>query len=255
MTYLQKIKYQNSISILMSEFKVITCTIVFFLLIGNFAFAQKKCMLIGAAPGEENAEYDKHIIPQLKAWGYVVEKHLSSDLPGYTEADYAPYDFIFLSETTHSSKMSPLKKIPKPMLCSDGWGAKGSSLAFGSGEPVGIIEPAQPVIFLATAAGHPLAAGYNPGTVVELGAVSDSVGPCLIVWGKPTIPVIPIAAVEADSTQLIVYGIEKGTTNATGEAIKNRVAVVGVHAWGYDDLTEAGVKLFKAGIEWILEED
>jgi hypothetical protein len=79
--------------------------------------------------------------------------------------------------------------------------------------------------------------------------------PCLIVWGKPTIPVIPIAGVESDSTRLIVYGIEKGTTNASGLAIKNRVAIVGVHAWGYDVLTEAGVKVFKAGIEWVLEEN
>jgi hypothetical protein len=212
-------------------------------------------MFICAAPGEENAEYDKHIIPQLESWGYVVDIHHSSELPNYTEANYEPYNFIFLSETTHSKDMSPLKSIPKPMLCTDGFGAKEGSLAFATGEPVGAFEPAQPVIFLADAEGHTLGAGYSPGTVVELGNVLETTNPCLLIWAKPTIPIIPIAGAESDPTQLIVYGIEKGTINASGEAIKNRVAVVGIHAWGYDDLTEAGVKVFKAGIDWILEEN
>ncbi len=229
------------------------CIIAFAFLSCSNVVTPKKCMLIGAAEGEENAEFDQYIIPQLEAWGYVVDIHHSKDLSSYTEEDYAPYDFIFLSETTNSSDMSPLQEIPKPMLCSDGWGAKESALAFGTGEPVGIIEPAKPVIFLDESEGHILAAGYAPGTVVELGAVEDSLNPCLIVWGKPTIPFIPIVGVEDDPAQIIVYGIEKGTKNVSDVIMKNRVAVVGVHAWGYDDLTEAGEKLFKAGINWIVE--
>ncbi|MFO7656685.1 MAG: hypothetical protein R6W78_06425 [Bacteroidales bacterium] len=239
----------------MTKLKIITCAIALFFLAVSCVTTPKKCMFICAAPGEENAEYDQYIIPQLEAWGYVVDIHYSSELQNYTASDYEPYDFIFLSETTHSSKMSALKDIPKPLLCSDGWGAKESSLAFCSGEPVGIHEPAKPVVFLDKAANHTLGAGYAPGTVVELGNVLELENPCLIVWAKPTIPIIPIAGVESDPTQLIVYGIEKGTKNAFGEAIKNRVAVVGIHAWGYDDLTEAGVKVFKAGINWILEEN
>jgi hypothetical protein len=209
-------------------------------------------MFIGASPGAENAEYDKYIIPELEAWGYIVEKHPATDLPSYTEADYAPYDFIFLSETTNSADMPPLKSIPKPMLCSDGWGAKVSSLAFCSEEQVGILEPAQPIIFLEGADESPLGAGYTAGTVIELGTVLLRKDPCLIVWGKPTIPVIPIAGVESDPTQLIVYGVEKGTVNASGEVIENRVAMVGLHAWGYKYITEDGAKVFKAGIEWVL---
>jgi hypothetical protein len=237
----------------MSKVRFITCAIAVFLFIGCQNSVPKRCMLIGAPPGAENAEYDKYIIPQLEAWGYTVDIHFSTDLPTFTEEDYAAYDFIFLSETTNSADMSPLKSIPKPMLCSDGWGAKESSLAFCSAEQVGILEPAQPVVFLEGAEDHPLGAGYSAGTVVELGTVLDRKDPCLIVWGKPTIPVIPIAGVETDPTQLIVYGIEKGTINASGQAIQHRVAVVGVHAWGYDVLTEAGTNVFKAGIEWVLE--
>jgi hypothetical protein len=210
-------------------------------------------MFIGAAPGKENAEYDKYILPQLKAWGYSIDIKYCTDLESLTEEDYAPYDFIFLSETVHSSEMSPLKNIPKPMLCSDGWGGKEGALAFGSDTSFGILEPAQPVIFLDGSANHLLAAGYSPGTVIEMGTVLDRKDPCLIVWGKPSIPVIPIAGVESDPSQLIVYGVEKGTENVFGEIINNKVAVIGVHAWGYDVLTKDGIKVFKAGIEWILE--
>lgn len=220
-----------------------------------YSSSQKKCMLIGAAPCAENVEYDEYIIKQLKSWGYLVHKHNASELANYTEADYAPYDFIFLSETTNSSDMIHLKDIPKPMLCSDGWGAKASALAFCSGDQVNIYEPAEPVVFLEGAADHALGAGYAAGTVVDLGRVLVRKDPCLIVWAKPSIPVIPIAGVESDPAQLIVYGIEQGTKNATGQTIKNRVAVVGVHAWGYDVLTDAGVKVMKAGIEWVLEGD
>jgi hypothetical protein len=219
----------------------------------NAATPKNKCMFIGAPTGAENAEFDQYIIPLLKSWGYQVTVYYSTNIPKLTAKDYAPYDFIFLSETTHSRDMAPLKGIAKPMLCSDGWAAKESALAFGKGEPVGILEPARPVVFLKEAMKHPLAAGYTPGTVVELGAVKGP-KPCLIVWGKPTIPVIPIAGVATDPSRLVVYGIEKGTRNASGDLIQNRVAVVGIHAWGYDDLTEAGKKMFQAGIEWILSE-
>lgn len=221
---------------------------------GKPATAHKnKCMFIGAPTGAENAEFDQYIVPLLESWGYQVTRHNSSDIPKFTEKDYAPYDFIFLSETTHSRDMAPLRNIAKPMLCSDGWGAKESALAFGKGDPVGILEPAKPVVFLEGAKGHPLAAGHAPGTVVELGEVKMP-KPCLLVWGQPTIPVIAIAGVQNAPSRLAVYGIEKGTQNAAGDVIPNRVAVVGVHAWGYDDLTEAGKKMFKTGIEWIVSD-
>lgn len=237
----------------MWKMKVTVCWICLFFVTSTYCFAQYKCMFIKAAPGAENEEYDKYIIPKLEAWGYQVDKHNAVDLPNYTDEDYAPYDFIFLSESTSSADMEPLRKVPKPMLSSDGWGAKFSSLAFCTEEQVGILEPAQPIVFLDEAAGSPLAAGYSPGTVIELGEVLERKDPCLIVWAKPTIPVIPIAGVASAPDQLIVYGIEKGTTNAAGQQIKNRVAVVGLHAWGYKYITRDGENVIKAGIEWILD--
>lgn len=216
---------------------------------------RKKCMFIGAAPCDENAEYDEYILPWLKSLGYVVHRHLSGNLAEYNEVDFAPYDFIFLSETSPSADMKYLKDIPKPVLSSDGWGAKASALAFCSGDQVDIYEPAKPLVMLKGAADHPLGAAYAEGTVFDLGAVLVRKDPTLVVWAKPTIPVIPIAGIESSPDELVVYGVEKGTQNAEGTAIKNRVAVVGLHAWGYDVLTEAGKDLITAGINWILEDE
>jgi hypothetical protein len=52
----------------------------------------------------------------------------------------------------------------------------------------------------------------------------------------------------------MVYGVEKGTLNTAGEPIQHRVATIGIHAWCYDNLTQAGEDVFKAGMQWVLAE-
>jgi hypothetical protein len=207
------------------------------------------CMFVACDPGYELEEFDDFIIPRLEAWGYVIDKkHFTGDLDGYTAADYAPYDFIFVSESALSGDVVPLRDIPLPMLCSDGWMAKESSLGFATGEPCNMIAR-ESVIFLDGAAGHPLAAGYTPGTVFDLCTTTAEVA---LIWSQPTISVIPIAGLASDPTRLLVYGIEQGTPNAHGTPIGNRVVMVGVHAFGYSNLTDEAVDLYNAGIEWIL---
>ncbi|MGD9202802.1 MAG: T9SS type A sorting domain-containing protein, partial [Chitinispirillia bacterium] len=207
--------------------------------------AQKKCMLIGATPGRENSTYDKFIIPQLEEWGYTVDKkHNCIDIKSFTEEHYAKYDFIFLSETVHSSLMGPLRSIPLPMMCSDGFGVQETALAFAKGKPCKLIDT-EPIKIMDAGKDHPLAAGIAPGTVTDVCEVG-------IVWNTPSIPVISIACLASDESKMMVYGIEKGTKNAVGDEIKNRVAMFGIHAFGYSSLTENSVKLFKAGIEWVL---
>jgi len=228
--------------------KIFFSTIAIVLFLSICVYAQKKCMLIGATPGRENSTYDKYIIPQLEKWGYVIDKkHNSTDLPSYMEADYAKYDFIFLSETVHSSLMGPLRSIPLPMMNSDGFGVQEIALAFAKERPCNLIDAVQ-IKFLDAGKDHPLAAGIAPGTETDMCART-------VVWGKPSIPIIPIASLASDESKMLVYGIEKGTKNALGDEIKHRVAVVGIHAFGYNNLTEVGEKLFKAGIEWVLAEN
>lgn len=220
---------------------------------GSGGSGAKKVLFIGATPGEENASWDDAIIPKLATWGYPVDKkYTRADLLAFTEASYAGYDFIFLSETLDSRVpgMAKLRDIPLPMVNSDGYGAKEAVFAFGGSQ--GILEELVSVVFLAGAAGHPLGAGYSPGTVVEFG--SRGIQECLSIWGTPTMETVKIAGLQSNPEMLMIYGSEKGTLNAAGEAIKHRVATIGIHAWCYDNLTEAGEKVFKAGIEWVLAE-
>jgi hypothetical protein len=211
---------------------------------------KNKCMFVCANDGEENYQYDEFIIPLLESWGYIIDKkHEAQYVANYTAADFLPYDFIFISETTMSDDIKILRNAPLPMLNSDGYTAKELSLGYGPGRPCGFVEPPEPVIFLEEGNGHPLAAGYTPGTVIDLCSTSD-----LLVWGQPTIPVILIAGLESDPSRLLVYGIEAGTINIFGTTIENKVAMIAVHAFGYETLTEDAVNLYKAGINWILTE-
>ena len=105
------------------------------------------------------------------------------------------------------------------------------------------------IIFLNESNGHPLAAGHAPGTTIELCSTDD-----ILAWCQPTIPVIPIAGLESDPTVLLVYGIEAGTPNIYNDIIENKVAMIPVHSFGYETLTEDAMNLYKAAIEWILTE-
>ncbi len=213
----------------------------------------KKCMLIGAAPGEENEQWNKPILENLRKWGYEVDRlHTRTEILEYSAEDFTGYDFIFLSETLDSRQpgMDTLRRIPLPMVNSDGWGAKDAVFAFGGEQ--GILEPATPVEFLTSAKGHGLAQGYSPGDSIELGSKGQK--NCLLVWGTPTMEVVAIAGVKGDTQKLAVYGIEKGMLNAAGEAIEHRVATIGTHAWCYDNLSDHSVNLFNNAIEWVLAE-
>jgi hypothetical protein len=242
----------------MIKIKMIFCVAAIVLYCGGNAFAQKKkCMLIGAAPGEEHGQADgpdADMKKWLEKWGYVVDKKTSTDVPNLTEADFKAYNFMFISETVLSDKIAPLKHIPLPMLNSDGYAVKELSFNWAPGTPAGIHEPGVPITILEEAKGHQLAAGYEPGVPLEVGYLATK-SDCLTNWGIPTINVIPIASVQSNPEELVIYGIEKGTKNVSGEVMQNRVALVGIHCWCYNNLKEPGIKLFKAAINWVLEED
>ena len=223
-----------------------------------------KCMFIGADPDgatgaiRENAGYDKHIIPVLEEMGYIIDrKHLCSEVKNYTAADFEPYDFIFLSESIHSSQITePLRSIYKPMLCAEAMGTRHTKLGFASSDDntAGLYHPGDTAQILDSVGDHKLAAGYAPGSDVDFGDFSSN-DSCLMTWGAPTIDVIPIAAMKDNMQHLVVYGVEKGTVNSHGEVINNRVSVVGTHAWCYraEYIGEPMKNFIKAGIEWILE--
>ena len=59
--------------------------------LGQSATDPKKCMLIGAAPGEENEQWNAFIEPRLEAWGYAVDRiHTRIELLEYTRRTSPP---------------------------------------------------------------------------------------------------------------------------------------------------------------------
>jgi hypothetical protein len=222
-------------------------------LAGDQSAEMPKVMLVTAADGEENSEWNEYIKQRLEAWGYSVDKlHTRLDVLDYEQSDYALYDFIFLSETLDSRVpgMDKLKNIPLPMVNSDGWAAKEAVFGFGSEQ--GIHEPTVPSVILNAAENHALSAGISTEESFSFGTSGRK--DCLLVWTKPAVEVTAIAAVASNPEQIVVYGLEKGAKNMAGEAISNRVATIGTHAWCYDNLSDSSEELFKAAINWVLEE-
>jgi hypothetical protein len=230
----------------MLKAKILFIVIAIALFLNISVFAKTKCMFVAAVDPPSSS--DKVVIDKIGEWGYEVTVVLSSDLVSLTEADYAKYDFIFASESVSSSSLQPLKLIPKPLLCSEGWASKPSALAWCDSETAENFAP-EPVVIVEGAKDHALAAGYKAGDVLDL--CTDTNG--LIVPHLPTIEIIQIAVLKSDPKQSLVYGVEKGTVLTDGNITENRAAMVSVHEHGYPSISEAGWAFYKAAINWILE--
>jgi hypothetical protein len=208
----------------MSKGRILFGAIAFVLLLSVGLSAQTKCMFIAST--DPLTAGDQIVFDKFVEWGYDVTAVLSSDLAFFTEADYADYDFLFTSESVGSGSLEPLKEIPKPLLCSEGWASKPSALAWS--DPASSDNYVPEPIVIVDDTGHPLAAGYNSGDVLDL--CSDPAG--LIVPHQPTIDIIPIAALASDPSFMLVYGVEAGTVNTLGLITKNRAAMVAIHEFG-----------------------
>ena len=196
-----------------------------------------------ANDGPHTAE--QAFIDKLYAWGHVVEEIPSSELESFVASDYEAYDFIFASEGVGSSSIAPLKRIPIPLLNSEGWASKPEALAWSDPASATNVDT-QPCLIVDETA-HPMAAGFAAGDTVQLCTEG------LIVSAMPTIDVIPIAGLLSDPTLLVVYGVEAGTELTDGSVTEHRAACVAVHEWGYESMTEDGDKIYQAAIAWILE--
>ena len=219
----------------------VAIAIVVFFSINVFA---AKCMFVAST--DPLTAGDQVMFDQLTAWGHDVTAVLSTDLEFFVAEDYDEYDFIFASESVGSSSLLPLKLIPKPLLNSEGWATKPEALAWSDPASSENLAPEPCVIVDDT--GHPLAAGYSTGDVVDL--CSDAAA--LIVTTTPTVDIIPILALQSAPEKLLVYGVEAGTVLSDGEITTNRAALVAIHEFGYPFLTEAALKFYEAAVAWIL---
>ncbi len=211
------------------------------------ASTKKKCMLIigGDSSPSSLSAGDQIINDTLKAWGYFVIPVASSDLLTLTSSDYAKYDLAVASESPSSGDFGKgiFPSVPIPLVIFEGWAVKPGAMDWQkdkvvnnyNAEPVKIVDQTN----------SPLAAGFSYGSTVTL---CDS---GLIIASIPQIPIIPIANMTSVDSMSVIYGIEKGTINAVGDTIQNRVEVIGLHELSYTSLTNDAFKFIKAGINWV----
>ncbi len=211
------------------------------------ASGKKKCMFIvgGDSSPSSLSAGDQVLNDTLKTWGYDVRPVASSDLQTLSSSDYANYDFAVASESPSSGDFGKgiFPSVPIPLVIFEGWAVKPSAMHWQTdqvvnnynSEPVKIVDQTN----------SPLAAGFSNGSTV---ALCDS---GLIIGSVPQIPIIPIANMTSIDSMSVIYGIEKGTINAVGDTIQNRVEVIGLHELSYTSLTNDAFKFIKAGINWV----
>jgi hypothetical protein len=231
-----------------------TLVIVLFLIQGNL-FAQQRCMFVSAEP-DPGKESDIPLIDKVLSWGYDVTVVASNTLASMTAADYAQYDFAFLSESPNSSDYAPLSGHPLPLLILEAWACgKPTVLHWTSTQSVANVGPLY--ILITDDTGHQLDAGFSTGTDLQLSTATleGYTDECEIEF-VPTIEVITIATFLDDPTQTSICGVEEGTLLADGTTLtENRAEVIGIHEHGYPYITDEAFQLMQAGIHWILHEE
>ncbi len=225
----------------MLKAKVFVVLITVILISGN-VFAQEKCMFV--ASSDQLGTEDTILYEKLVEWGYDVDIYPSADLAILFPEEFDPYDFMFVSETIGSGDLNPIKTIPVPMVLSEGWAVKPTALDWQSDRDINNFEPQDVKIVDNT--GHILAAGFTGGATVTLVTAG------YVIASVPQIPIIPIAVLTSDETKQVIYGVEAGTQNVLEDTIQSKVAVIGVHAEGYETITDDAWKFFQAGIDWVL---
>ncbi len=208
---------------------------------------KKKCMFIiggNSSPSSLSAG-DQVINDTLQTWGYYVKHVASSELEDLNSLDYAEYDVAVASESPGSGDFAKgiFPSVPVPLVILEGWAAKPGAMDFQKdrvvnnydSEPMKIVDQTN----------SPLTAGFSYGSTV---ALCDS---GLMIGSVPQIPIIPIANLTSIDTMCVIYGIEKGTVNAVGVTIQNRVEVIGLHELCYLSLTDDAFKFIKSGINWV----
>jgi hypothetical protein len=215
---------------------------------------QRSCLFLSAAidPGDPR---DSVLIAKLRSWKYIVTVAASFMLPTMTADTFALYDFAFMSESPNSSDYYPLKGHPLPLLNLEAWGAdKPNVLDWTNPYTPSVANWGAIPCIIVDSTKSQLSAGFPKGKEFMLADSTPVSGDAEIAF-RPTIDVIPIAALRDSSSLLVACGVEKGTLLADSVTVaQNRAVTIGIHADAYQFITDEALQLIQAGIHWILKE-
>jgi hypothetical protein len=215
---------------------------------------QRSCLFLSAAadPGDQR---DSIVIAKLRSWNYIVTIAASFALPAMTADTFAQYDFAFMSESPNSSDYYPLKGQPLPLLNLEAWAAdKPNVLDWTDPFKLSVANWDTTTCIIVDSTKSPLSAGFPKGKEFKLVSNTSVPGEAEIAF-RPTINVIPIAALKDSSSLLVACAVDSGTLLADSVTVaKNRAVTIGIHASAYQYITDDAYKLIQAGIHWILKE-
>ena len=211
----------------------------------------KKLLFVIRKDAFEGKEADEHIAEHLKALGF--DLTVADQMDPQTVAQ--GQDAVILSATCSKYKLSnKYRDVPIPVLVLEGLFADTMRMAgryrytdYGEhGEPKESDDPPEDYLNI-IGSWHPMAAGLKPGLVHFIKE------PDALKWATPEPSAISIASLPGESEQKAIFGYEKGAAMYGGYIAPARRAIFPLDNPAFDDLTEQGLALFDAAIQWIAE--
>ncbi|MBI3123791.1 MAG: T9SS type A sorting domain-containing protein [Ignavibacteriales bacterium] len=238
---------------------------------------------------------DAYIVAKLTSWGLTVDiksiagfKTTSAPVP--TNDELKQYKFAFVSEYCGSGDGARFRGatgttwtggwLNIPVISTDNWFAKvgtfgfvvsssNSATTYGNVCLNGFTPSAGNIngsgkVKIVDQSNHILAGGLSSGAEIDLATATTEATGAIINFSVPTItPIIPIATVteDATSTQLVAYGVEKGTATfkSTGGTIdptlktSARIAIIGIAGQALGTVTNDGFKLILGAVKWVMD--
>lgn len=227
-------------------------------------WAQQSCFLVSETgdPDPRDVTIMEHL-----SQNYIVDVMIGDDINNHVWfiEDFQTYDFGFISESVSSSDTDDLKGAPVPLFYTELWSAKWDITGW---VPINTAttyyeNTSESNVTIMTG-DHYLSAGFAAGYTTDIVSGTDDADGNMLTYAVPQVDHVTIAALTADPTREVVFGVEAGTPiyEATkgadelpdGSVVSaNRVATCGINANANAYITDDAWKLIDTGILWILE--
>jgi hypothetical protein len=211
----------------------------------------KKLLFVIRKDAFEGKEADEHIAEHLKSLGFNLT--IADQMDPQTVAQ--GQEAMILSATCSKYKLSnKYRDAGIPVLVLEGLFADIMRMSgryryidYGEhGEAKESDDPPENYLDI-IGSWHPMAAGLKPGLVQFIKE------PDVLKWVIPEPSAISIASIPGEPEQKAIFGYEKGAAMYGGYIAPARRAVFPLDNPAYDDLTEQGLTLFDATIQWLIE--
>ena len=210
----------------------------------------KKLLFVVRKNTFEGQQADEHIAEHLRSLGFDVTVADQMEPQSVSQGQ----DVVVLSATCSKYKLSnKYRDVGIPVLVLEGLFSDTMRMAgrdryvdYGEhGEPRESDDPPENYLDI-VGSWHPMAAGIKPGLVRFLKE------PDVLKWAVPEPSAISIASLPGEPEQRAIFGYEKGAAMYGAYVAPARRVLFPLDNEAFDDLTEQGLTLFDAAIQWLI---